>query len=310
MTCKHHFVFTQGHFYCTKCGQRNYGKGVNQRKKQRKAVIPAIAIPIAVVFFLFLFPGSDLFENAVKNEGNTLNSQVFQDCTMTTFGTKNADVICGTKTFHLVRDLPLKAAQVSGVTLEKQGNLFNLSFETNLGVPVQYQMKTLDYQHEIYEDLINNLDTDNSKIKSIEKTIDSISDSVSGVPLMVENIIKESKDSVYVPIEIPKIPQIELPKPPPELSLAELRQIALDDINKYRKENGVRTISLGSAVSPQLYAQELAKEGCIHHVSNSGEGPMLRYQNNGDRMFLVFENLPEAMMYGINNRKFLMPIMI
>ncbi len=74
-------------------------------------------------------------------------------------------------------------------------------------------------------------------------------------------------------------------------SLAELRQIALDDINKYRTEKGLRTIALGSAKSSQLYAEELLKEGCIHHVSDRGEGPMLRYKNNGDTMFLVAENI-------------------
>ncbi len=74
-------------------------------------------------------------------------------------------------------------------------------------------------------------------------------------------------------------------------TLTELRQIALDDINKYRIEKGLRTIALGSAKSSQLYAEELLKEGCIHHVSDRGEGPMLRYKNNGDTMFLVAENI-------------------
>jgi len=74
-------------------------------------------------------------------------------------------------------------------------------------------------------------------------------------------------------------------------TLTELRQIALDDINKYRIEKGLRTIVSGSAKSSQLYAEELLKEGCIHHVSDRGEGPMLRYKNNGDTMFLVAENI-------------------
>src|SRR3989304_7278304 len=39
-----------------------------------------------------------------------------------------------------------------------------------------------------------------------------------------------------------KIPEISLPKiePTPTLTLDELKQIALDDINKYRTENGLR----------------------------------------------------------------------
>ena len=76
-----------------------------------------------------------------------------------------------------------------------------------------------------------------------------------------------------------------------QYSLEELKRIALDDINKYREEQGVRTISMGNAKSPQLYASELLKEGCIHHVSDNGEGPMLRYQTNHDTMYLIWENI-------------------
>lgn len=83
--------------------------------------------------------------------------------------------------------------------------------------------------------------------------------------------------------------QDKMNKPP--LSLDELKQFALDDINKYRTDKGLNSITLGSAKSPQLYAQELAKEGCIHHISVRGEGPMLRYKNNGDEMYLVSENI-------------------
>lgn len=108
----------------------------------------------------------------------------------------------------------------------------------------------------------------------------------------------DDKPAIKVPsveVKIPevKIPEIKMPtfESTPELTLEELRQIALDDINRYRTENGVGAISLGSAISPQRYAEELLKEGCIHHVSDMGEGPMLRYKNNGDTMFLVAENI-------------------
>lgn len=118
----------------------------------------------------------------------------------------------------------------------------------------------------------------------------------------VKQETRSNKNDESQPIKIPnvqikipevKVPEIKIPtvKPPPELTLNELRQIALDDINKYRTENGLGVISLGSAISPQRYAEELLKEGCIHHISDRGEGPMLRYKNNGDTMFLVAENI-------------------
>ena len=53
MGCKHNYVFTQGYFYCTKCGHRHYGK--SHKKKQGKTIgigISAVAI-IVIVGFLF-----------------------------------------------------------------------------------------------------------------------------------------------------------------------------------------------------------------------------------------------------------------
>lgn len=113
-----------------------------------------------------------------------------------------------------------------------------------------------------------------------EKTFDKISDTI-------------QKTIETIPETKITIPQVELPKYdlPKESTLQELKQIALDDINKYRKEKGVRLLVLGSAKSPQLYSEELLLEGCIHHISVRGEGPMLRYQNNHDRMYLVAENI-------------------
>ncbi len=77
----------------------------------------------------------------------------------------------------------------------------------------------------------------------------------------------------------------------PSPSLTELRQVALDDLNNYRKQHGIGPVTLGNAKSPQLYSQELLQERCIHHIDSKGEGPMLRYKNNGDTMYLVGENI-------------------
>ena len=70
-----------------------------------------------------------------------------------------------------------------------------------------------------------------------------------------------------------------------------LQWIVLDNINSYRKQNGLNPLSLGDAKSPNLYAQELLDEKCIHHIDSKGQGAMMRYQTNGDTMFLVSENI-------------------
>ncbi len=117
-----------------------------------------------------------------------------------------------------------------------------------------------------------------------EEITTNINKQVDSITKQIESIKKEPEiDKI-----ISQIPKVE---PPKQYSLEELKQIALDDINKYREEYGVRTISLGNAKSSQLYAEELLPEGCIHHISNDGEGPMLRYQTNHDTMYLIYENI-------------------
>lgn len=100
---------------------------------------------------------------------------------------------------------------------------------------------------------------------------------------------------VSKPFSLPKvtIPNIRsiIPESAPPPTLDELKKIALVNINKYRAENGLQPLTLGTARSSQIYAEELLKEGCIHHIDSRGEGPMLRYKNNGDTMFLVSENI-------------------
>ncbi len=130
----------------------------------------------------------------------------------------------------------------------------------------------------------------------ISEFIEYSVDSLVKARLAVENIIRDNP--TFLPISHIKIPEIQIPEieipsfePPEPPSLHELRQITLDDINKYRKNNKVGLITLGNAKAPQVYAEQLAQERCIHHVSNSGDGPMLRYKNNNDKMYLISENL-------------------
>ena len=82
-------------------------------------------------------------------------------------------------------------------------------------------------------------------------------------------------------------------------NLSQLQKVVLNDINNYRMAFHINPLTLGTAKSPQLYAQELAQEGCIHHIDSKGQGPMLRYKTNEDEMFLVGENI--AMSKGLQN---------
>ena len=73
-------------------------------------------------------------------------------------------------------------------------------------------------------------------------------------------------------------------------SIDQLRQIALDDINNYRSQAGLNSIPLENAKASQVWADHLLSEGCIAHREGNA-GPEHRYQDNGDKLQMIFENV-------------------
>jgi uncharacterized protein YkwD len=252
----------------------------------------AIIIVIVIVCSAGILLGIQFVPNFNFTESQMAESKgdtKFTDCVMVTFGTVNADITCDEKIFHLVRDLPLKANQVKDVSVSIVNDVYTIEFNSPLNIPIIYEMKNPEYNSEIYQQVAKNIFEINTDF-NFEGEIDDVQDSISGVPLMVEHIIQETRDTITIPNV--SIPEVNIPNSESSnYSHRELQQLVLDNINMHRGEHGVESIILGNAKAPQIYAEELAEEGCIHHVSNDGEGPMLRYKNNNDKIYLVWENL-------------------
>lgn len=53
MICHHNYVYTQGHFYCTKCGKRTYGRTYRRKKSRKIGLGISGAIIAGVALFLF-----------------------------------------------------------------------------------------------------------------------------------------------------------------------------------------------------------------------------------------------------------------
>ncbi|MGI0021692.1 MAG: CAP domain-containing protein [Nitrososphaeraceae archaeon] len=68
MRCSHNYVYTQGHFYCTKCGKRTYGH--SRKKRQLRKIGIGITGVCIVGFIGFLFV-NDVFE---FNQDNLVRS--------------------------------------------------------------------------------------------------------------------------------------------------------------------------------------------------------------------------------------------
>jgi len=49
--CKHNFEYTQGHFYCTKCGKSTHGK--QKRRLSKRVKVSLIVMPIVIIGIVF-----------------------------------------------------------------------------------------------------------------------------------------------------------------------------------------------------------------------------------------------------------------
>lgn len=53
MFCKHHYQYTQGYFFCTKCGHRKYRTRVGRRKSKKIVTISIIFVLLGGGFYLY-----------------------------------------------------------------------------------------------------------------------------------------------------------------------------------------------------------------------------------------------------------------
>ena len=79
--CKHHYVYTQGYFYCTKCGNRNYGRTYKRKKNVKIGLITAGVIIAGVILFIYTNPSflsSNIAQNTIQTASNTISETTKQ----------------------------------------------------------------------------------------------------------------------------------------------------------------------------------------------------------------------------------------
>jgi len=64
MFCRHEYVYSQGHFYCTKCHHRSYKEEYGKRKRTKKAIGITGVVIVGILGFMFV---SGIFN---FNQGN------------------------------------------------------------------------------------------------------------------------------------------------------------------------------------------------------------------------------------------------
>lgn len=91
------------------------------------------------------------------------------------------------------------------------------------------------------------------------------------------------------------IQQIPYVAPTPQI-IDNLRNVALGDINHYRLSNGTGSLKMDNAIASEQYAAVLLGERCLHHISDNGATPSMRFQQSGDKLYAVSENLAGGMI--------------
>ena len=171
-------------------------------------IVGIILVGITIGVFLFAYGSGFNFD--IGFEQTNPKAESFTGCTMTTYGTKNADVNCpGEKTFYLIRSLPLNAAIVEDVSVNVKGEIYNVVFDTPLDISVSYDLTRPAYDTQVYDDLKDIISEIQIPVDDIQDYIEQLSGSLEEIPLMVEHIIEETQDSVVIP-EI-KVPDIQVP---------------------------------------------------------------------------------------------------
>lgn len=78
MFCKHNYEYTQGHFFCTKCGNRKHsGSYRHHRRGKRIGIGLGISLAIIIVFYVIVInPDTSIIPSSVMEEFQKLKSSI------------------------------------------------------------------------------------------------------------------------------------------------------------------------------------------------------------------------------------------
>jgi uncharacterized protein YkwD len=316
-------------YFCTRCGKRASGTRTHRRKNRKQiGIIFAGLVSVSLFVLAVGIPGFPQLNipnfidtkpsqtpPATQNEEpprlpttqpeeqsrlsttSDTSPVILSNCLMASNGVGGIRINCENHdSVQCISNPPLGSGIHRDVTLTIDKNTCKVQYQNPQGNTSYFSFELVTSLEVLKSSIETNNNTSmNTTIKSSGQ--EGVSSAHRPSPETNNNLIAQiGKIQNYINVASKKIENqtknvAESLKPIPPPSLQELRQIALDDINKYRTQNGLHPLTLGTARSSQIYSEELLKEGCIHHVDSRGEGPMLRYKNNGDTMYLISENI-------------------
>jgi uncharacterized protein YkwD len=286
MFCRHSYRYTQGHFYCVKCGHRTYKEYAKRRSSGKKFIIAGILAVIAIgaVFaiqgtpnpFSNNFATSNLQEDAADNPKQT----TLTNCQMRTDGTGQVDVKCeGLEELHLWREPPLNPASMDGVTLVIDDDKYQIKFMAPTGIMVSYDLEEMESHRSSTPQV-----TDEIKVKypTLDETISQTREKIENLKDTIKETIPEK------PVQIPKI---TLGKP--EIITADLEQKIHILINTERQKHGLVSLAWDPALADiaRYHSQDMATRGYFSHDTPEGIDPTGRAASQGYRCQKTVGNL-------------------
>jgi uncharacterized protein YkwD len=285
MFCRHSYRYTQGYFYCVKCGHRSYKQYAKRRSSGKKFIIAGV-LAVIVVGMIFTIQGttSPFLNNFATNnlQADTADNPrqtTLTNCQMRTDGTGQIDVKCEGLELHLWREPPLNAASVDDVILVIDGDRYQIKFMAPTGIMVSY-----DLEEKETGSLSTPQVTDENWVKhpTSDEVIDQAREKIQDIKEAIKEAIPEK------PIQIPKIASGK-----PKISTTEMEQRIHVLINAERQKHGLASLRWDPALADiaRYHSQDMATRGYFSHDTPEGVDPTGRAASHGYRCQKTVGNL-------------------
>lgn len=288
MFCRHSYRYTQGYFYCVKCGHRSYRQKRRGNASAKKAAIAAVLV-IGLGATIFLLYNTELagkFQAAdYINEDKRIPQKItLEGCQMTSDGKGSVDVTCeGYDTLNLWGEPPLNSATVNDITLTVDNGKYNVRFMVPTGVTVSYDLVEMDT-------------TGKPQTTEIPKEIDSTIKEATKKAEEIKETIRET-----IPKEPVQIPKSTVGKP--QVIVSELERKVHNLINEQRIQRNLAPLVWDDNISniARGHSQDMAARNYFDHDSPEGLGPSERgfpygYYECGDREMILLSQKYDQML--------------
>ncbi|MBM3910228.1 MAG: CAP domain-containing protein [Thaumarchaeota archaeon] len=287
--CSHNYTYTQGYFYCTKCGKRTYGRSYKKRRSRKIGLgITGLAF-VAIIGFLFMNGMLDLIQVTINE--NKLTDEIMDNKLLTPNQLKIASCSIDIKTkvqgkidcanngflyFSILETrYPIEFFQIDNVDLFKQDDVYLIQYKDPQGEQVKHQIEQYQSGKTIAMNVYNALLNYYSTAGIIDKPA-----------IQTEKEIPQNQ-----PIETttPKLelPEFEIKNPTevfkPKFDPSKIENLIYQYTNEQRTRNGLAALANDASLASiaRSHSEDMAANGYMSHTNLDGKDPSDRAASVG-----------------------------